>query len=166
MVVMDETSCMVDVAKFFLEFTADESCGKCTPCREGTQQMLEILERITMGQGKEEDLETLEDLSEVIKSSSLCGLGQTAPNPVQTTLKYFRDEYIAHIYDKKCPAKKCKALLDFEVDPDICKKCGLCAKVCPSGAIHWVKKAVAIIDPEKCSHCMNCFDVCRFNAIN
>ncbi len=165
MVVMDDTSCMVDVAKFFLEFTVEESCGKCTPCREGTQQMLHILDRITLGKGRPEDIDTLITLSAMIKSSSLCGLGQTAPNPVETTIKYFREEYEAHIFEKRCPAKKCKALLKFEVVPELCKKCGLCFKACPSEAITWVKKSVAVIDIDKCTQCMNCYAVCKFDSI-
>jgi len=165
MVVMDETSCMVDVAKFFLKFTAEESCGKCTPCREGTQQLLKILERITQGLGKPEDLDRLETLSTVIKSASLCGLGQTVPNPVLSTLRYFRDEYIAHIYEKRCPAKRCRALLKFEVDPDKCMKCGVCFKNCPAKAITWKKKEVAFIDKSKCTKCMTCITNCRFDAI-
>jgi len=165
MVVMDDTSCMVDVAKFFLEFTVEESCGKCTPCREGTQQMLHILDRITLGKGRPEDIDILLKLSAMIKSASLCGLGQTAPNPVETTIKYFRAEYEAHIFEKRCPAKKCKALLKFEVVPELCKKCGLCFKACPSNAITWVKKTVAVIDVDKCTQCMNCYAVCKFDSI-
>jgi NADH:ubiquinone oxidoreductase subunit F (NADH-binding)/(2Fe-2S) ferredoxin/NAD-dependent dihydropyrimidine dehydrogenase PreA subunit len=165
MVVMDDTSCMVDVSKFFLEFTADESCGKCTPCREGTQQMLSILERICDGHGKAEDMDTLTELATVIKSASLCGLGQTAPNPVLTTLRYFRHEYEEHIFNKSCPARKCKALCQFRIEPELCKKCGLCVKVCPAGAIKWEKKQVAEIDPEKCTQCQACYAACKFGSI-
>ncbi|MCK4302953.1 MAG: NADH-quinone oxidoreductase subunit NuoF, partial [Candidatus Eisenbacteria sp.] len=165
MVVMDQSTCMVNVARFFLEFTAEESCGKCTPCREGTYQMLEILERITEGKGKPEDIPTLERLANIITSTSLCGLGQTAPNPVLTTLRYFRHEYEAHINEHRCEAKVCKPLLKFWVDPKACKRCGLCFKACPSNAIKWEKKQVAEIDLEKCTRCMSCFRACPFNAI-
>jgi len=165
MVVMDTSTCMVDVAKFFLEFTAEESCGKCTPCREGTLQMLEVLERITEGKGRMEDLDTLERLAKMIGTSSLCGLGQTAPNPVLTTLRYFRHEYEAHILEGRCPAKACKPLLRFWVDPEKCKRCGLCFKACPSDAIRWEKKQLAEIDLEKCTRCMSCFRACPFDAI-
>ena len=165
-IVMDEKTCMVDMARFFLDFIQDESCGKCTPCREGTRRLLEIIERICQGEGELEDIQTLEKLSEVIKTSSLCGLGQTAPNPVLSTLRYFKDEYIAHIVEKRCPAKRCVALLKFKVNPDLCKKCGLCFKTCPADAITWQKKEVAVIDNDKCIKCMSCFEVCRFNAID
>ncbi len=165
-IVMDEKTCMVDMARFFLDFIQDESCGKCIPCREGTRRLLEIIERICQGNGEIEDIQTLETLSEVIKNSSLCGLGQTAPNPVLSTLRYFKDEYLAHIVDQKCPAKRCTALLDFKIDPDQCKKCGLCFKACPANAITWQKKEAAVIDNEKCIECMSCFEVCRFNAID
>ena len=156
---------MVDVAKFFLDFTAEESCGKCTPCREGTQEMLTILERIAEGKGHPEDIDTLERLAQVICNSSLCGLGQTAPNPVLTTLRYFRHEYEEHIHDKRCRAKRCKPLLKFWVDPQKCKKCGICFKNCPEDAIAWEKKQVATIDQEKCTQCMTCYRVCPFDAI-
>ena len=165
MVVMDTSTCMVDVAKFFLEFTAEESCGKCTPCREGTFQMLEILERICEGKGKPEDIPTLERLAVMIGASSLCGLGQTAPNPVLTTLRYFRHEYEEHIYDRRCAAKACKPLLKFWIDPEKCKKCGLCYKACPFDAIKWEKKQLAEIIPEKCTRCMSCYRACPFDAI-
>ncbi len=165
-IVMDEKTCMVDMARFFLDFIQDESCGKCTPCREGTRRLLEIIEKICQGKGELKDIQTLEELSEVIKNSSLCGLGQTAPNPVLSTLRYFKDEYIAHIVEKRCPAKRCVALLKFKVNPDLCKKCGLCFKTCPADAITWQKKEVAVIDNEKCIKCMSCFEVCRFNAID
>ncbi|MBW1901240.1 MAG: NADH-quinone oxidoreductase subunit NuoF [Deltaproteobacteria bacterium] len=165
MIVMDERTCMVDMARFFMDFIQDESCGKCTPCREGTKRMLEILERITQGEGKHGDIELLEELSEIIKDGALCGLGQTGPNPVLSTISRFRDEYEAHIYDKQCPSKKCPALLEFEVDPIKCKKCGLCAKGCPVDAVSWKKKEVASIDKEKCIKCMTCISKCKFDAI-
>ena len=165
LVVMDSAACMVDVAKFFLEFTSEESCGKCTPCREGTFQMLEILTRICGGQGRPEDVDTLEELSQIIRASSLCGLGQTAPNPVLTTIRYFRHEYEEHIFDKRCRAKSCKALLRFWVDPQLCRKCGLCQPVCPSDAIKWEKKSVAEINLDKCTRCTSCYRACPFDAI-
>ncbi len=164
-IVMDDHTCMVDMAKFFMDFIQYESCGKCTPCREGTRRLQEILTRITEGKGVPEDIDALEELSEVVKQSSLCGLGQTAPNPVLSTLRYFRDEYEAHIYEKKCPAKRCAALLDFEIDPELCQKCGDCFKACPAEAIIWKKKEVARIDKEKCIKCLVCFDKCKFGAI-
>ncbi|MBS3755512.1 MAG: NADH-quinone oxidoreductase subunit NuoF [Desulfobacterales bacterium] len=164
-IVMDEKTCMVDMARFFMDFIQDESCGKCTPCREGTRRILEILDKIASGHGTPGDIEILEDLCDVIKTSSLCGLGQTAPNPVLSTLRYFREEYDAHVYEKRCPAKRCAALLKFTVDPDKCKKCGMCYKVCPSGAITWQKKEVASIDREKCVQCLACYDACRYDAI-
>ncbi|KYO68014.1 NADH-quinone oxidoreductase subunit NuoF [Thermovenabulum gondwanense] len=165
MIVMDETTCMVDMARYFLAFTQKESCGKCTHCRIGTKRMLEILERITSGNGKEGDIEKLEELALNVKEGSLCGLGQTAPNPVLTTLKYFRDEYEAHIYDKKCPAKQCKALITFIVEAEKCKSCGLCARKCPANAIEGEKGKPYKIIPEKCVKCGTCIQVCRFNAI-
>jgi NADH-quinone oxidoreductase subunit F len=165
LVVMDETTCMVDIARFFLNFTRAESCGKCIPCRIGLKIMLEILERITKGEGREGDLETLEDMAYDIKKSSLCGLGQTAPNPVLSTLRYFRHEYEAHIKEKRCPSNSCKDLLKFEVVEDACKKCGLCFKICPVDAVTWEKGGVAIIDKEKCTKCTSCYDACRFMAI-
>jgi NADH-quinone oxidoreductase subunit F len=166
LIVMDESACMVDVAKFFLNFTQDESCGKCTFCRIGTLRMLEVLDRISKGEGKEEDIAHLEELAQGVKKASLCGLGQTAPNPVLTTLRYFRDEYEAHIRDKKCPAKKCQALITYEIIPEKCPGCGLCAKFCPSDAISGEKKKPYLIDSEKCIRCGLCMSVCRLNAIS
>lgn len=165
LIVMDEDTCMVDIAKFFLEFTVDESCGKCTPCRIGTRRMLEILEKITKGQATMEDLDKLEELCYHLQSNSLCALGQTAPNPVLSTLRYFRDEYIAHIVDKKCPAGVCKDLLQYKIDPDKCKGCTLCARTCPADAIIGKVKEVHMINPEKCIKCGACMEKCRFGAI-
>ncbi len=165
MVVMDETTCMIDLAKFFLHFTQEESCGKCTFCRIGTKRMLEILERITEGKGKAEDLDTLESLAYQIKDNSLCGLGQTAPNPVLTTLKYFRHEYEAHIFHHKCPAKVCKPLLTYTIDPEKCTGCTVCAKKCPTTAIDGGRKQVHVIRTEACIRCGECFTVCKFDAV-
>jgi NADH-quinone oxidoreductase subunit F len=164
LVVMDETTCMVDVARYFLTFTQAESCGKCTFCRIGTKRMLEILERICSGEGTMEDLDNLDELSAQIKSASLCGLGQTAPNPVVTTLKYFRDEYVAHIVDKKCPSHVCTPLLTYSIK-DNCTGCTVCARACPSEAIAGDKKQIHVIDQDKCIKCGKCFDVCRFDAV-
>ena len=165
LIVMDEDSCMVDIAKFFLEFTVDESCGKCTPCRIGTRRMLEILDKITEGKATMEDLDKLEELAAYIKDNALCGLGQTAPNPVLSTLRYFRDEYVAHVVDKKCPAGVCKALLSFEVVADKCRGCTMCARNCPTGAISGSVKQPHSIDQSKCIKCGACMDVCKFKAI-
>ncbi len=165
MVVIDESACMVKIAKFFLEFTQDESCGKCTPCRIGTKVMLDILANICEGKGKAGDVETLQELSVTIKNASLCGLGQTAPNPVLTTIRYFRDEYDAHIEKKICPAVSCTDLIKFEVVTDLCKKCGKCAKACPVFAIKWEKGQVAIIDKQICTRCKTCINTCPFRAI-
>ena len=164
-IVMDENTCMVDMARFFMDFVQDESCGKCTPCREGTRRLLNILEKICDGKGEPGDIETLQELSVVIKEASLCGLGQTGPNPVLSTLRYFSDEYHAHIYEKRCPAKRCIPLLNFEVDGDLCSKCGLCFKSCPAEAIFWKKKEVARINKDKCIKCLTCFEKCKFGAI-
>jgi len=166
MVVMDDTTCMVDIARFFLDFTQKESCGKCTFCRVGTKRMLEILTRITEGRGAEGDIELLEDLAEKIKVSSLCGLGQTAPNPVLTTIRYFRDEYVAHIREKRCPAKHCKALLTYEVIPEKCVGCTACARACPVKCISGEVKKVHVIDQSKCIRCGACAAKCKFEAIN
>ena len=165
LIVMDEDNCMVDIAKFFLEFTVDESCGKCAPCRIGTKRLLEILDKITKGKGTLEDIDRLETLCESIKSSALCGLGQTAPNPVLSTLKYFRNEYIAHVVDKKCPAGVCKALLSYKIVEDKCKGCSACSRKCPVGAISGVIKSPYKIDTTKCVKCGVCMDTCRFDAI-
>jgi NADH-quinone oxidoreductase subunit F len=165
MVVMDETTCMIDVAKFFLDFTQKESCGKCTFCRIGTKRMLEILNRITEGEGRDGDIELLEELAYQIKDTSLCGLGQTAPNPVLTTIRYFRDEYEAHIYHKKCPAKVCKKLLTYEVDPEKCTGCTVCAKNCPTHAIDGDRKQIHFIRQDACIRCGECYSRCKFDAI-
>ena len=164
MIVMDEDNCMVDIARFFLDFTVDESCGKCTPCRIGTRRMLEILERITQGKGEEGDIEKLETLAENIKSSALCGLGQTAPNPVLSTIKYFRDEYEAHIKEKRCPAHHCQALLNYKIT-DACRGCTACARKCPVNAISGNVKEQHVIDQTKCIKCGSCIATCKFGAI-
>ena len=164
MIVMDEDNCMVDIARFYLDFIVDESCGQCTPCRVGTKRMLEILNRIVAGKGKEGDIEKLEELAQTIKSTSLCALGQTAPNPILSTLKFFRDEYEAHIRDKKCPAHHCKALLQYQIT-DKCRGCTACARVCPAGAISGEIKQQHVIDQDKCLKCGACMEKCRFGAI-
>ena len=166
MIVMDEDNCMVDIARFFLDFTVDESCGKCAPCRIGTRRMLEILERIVNGKGEEGDIEKLENLAKTIKATALCGLGQTAPNPVLSTIKFFRHEYEAHIRDKKCPAHHCQALLSYVIDPEKCRGCTACARVCPGGAISGEVKKPHSIDPAKCLKCGACMEKCRFGAIS
>ena len=166
LIVMDDTKCMVNLAKFYLGFTVDESCGKCTPCRIGTQRMLEILDRITEGKGEEDDIEKLEVLANTIKKASVCGLGQTAPNPVLSTIKYFRDEYVAHIKDGKCPAGECKALASIEINPELCKGCGICKRQCPVNAITGEVKQPHVINPETCIKCGACVDKCPFKAIH
>ena len=165
MIVMDEDDCMVSVAKFYLQFTVDESCGKCAPCRIGNKRLEEILDKITKGKGTMEDLDYLKNLSKVIKDTALCGLGQTSPNPVLSTLDNFYDEYVAHIVDKRCPAHKCRALRVYAIDPDRCKGCTACARACPAGAIKGEVKQAHVIDTEKCIRCGACFDKCKFNAV-
>ena len=165
LIVMDEDNCMVDIAKFFLNFTVDVSCGKCTPCRVGTKRLLEMLDKITAGKATVEDLDRLEDLCNYIKANSLCGLGQTAPNPVLATLKFFREEYIAHVRDKKCPAGVCKALMTYAIDADKCRGCTACARKCPAGAISGKVKEVHTIDTEKCIKCGVCMETCKFGAV-
>ncbi len=173
LIVMDEDTCMVDIARFFLDFTVDESCGKCTPCRVGTKRLLELLDKIIAGKGELEDLDRMEELCNYIKSASLCGLGQTAPNPVLSTLRYFRDEYVAHIVDKKCPAGVCKNLIQYSIDPETCIGCGICAKKCPADAITRTdyvapghKLASMQIDTSKCVKCGACVSTCKFKAIS
>ncbi len=166
MIVMDEDNCMVDIARFFLDFTVDESCGKCAPCRIGTKRMLEILERIVEGKGEDGDIEKLENLANTIKTTALCGLGQTAPNPVLSTLKYFRHEYEAHIYEKRCPAGQCKKLLTYVIDPAKCKGCTLCARNCPASCISGKVREAHYIDPSKCLKCGACMEKCKFGAIS
>ena len=165
MVVMDDSTCMVNIARFFLDFTARESCGKCVPCRIGTTRMMEILNRICDGQGQEGDIELLEELCISIKDGSLCGLGQTAPNPVLTTIRYFRDEYEAHIRDKKCPACECSALLTISIDPDKCTGCTVCARKCPVECISGERKEPHIINQAACIKCKQCVSSCKFGAI-
>jgi NADP-reducing hydrogenase subunit HndC len=165
LIVLDEDNCMVDIAKFFLEFTVEESCGKCPPCRIGTKRMLELLEKITSGDGEDGDIEKLEELAKSISKSALCGLGQTAPNPVLSTLRYFRHEYEAHVYDKKCPAGVCKAMLHYHIIADKCIGCGLCARKCPTSAISGDKKQPHVIDQSKCIKCGVCMESCKFAAI-
>ena len=165
MIVMDEDDCMVSVAKFYLQFTVDESCGKCAPCRIGNKRLEEILDKITKGKGTMEDLDYLKNLCKVIKDTALCGLGQTSPNPVLSTLDNFYDEYVAHIVDKRCPAHKCRALRVYAIDPNLCKGCTACARACPEGAISGAVKQPHVIDTEKCIRCGACFDKCKFNAV-
>ena len=165
LIVMDETTCMVDIAKFFLEFTVDESCGKCTPCRVGTKRLLEILNKITSGNGTLEDIDKMEELCYYIKENSLCGLGQTAPNPVLSTLKYYRDEYEAHVVEHRCPAGACKALTNYSIEADKCKGCTLCARNCPVGAISGSVKQPHVIDTTKCIKCGVCMEKCKFGAV-
>lgn len=166
LIVMDDTKCMVNLAKFYLGFTVDESCGKCTPCRIGTKRMYEILEKITNGDGEEEDIKKLQDLSENIKNASVCGLGQTAPNPVISSMKYFMDEYIDHVIHKKCKTGECKALADITIDKEKCKGCGMCKRNCPVNAISGDIKMPHQIDKEKCIKCGTCISVCPFHAIH
>ena len=166
MIVLDEDDCMVDIAKFFLQFTVDESCGKCSPCRIGTKRMYEILEKITTGQGTLEDLDTLEKLAAHIKANALCGLGQTAPNPVLSTLRNFRDEYVAHVVEKRCPAGKCRAMLQYRIDPNKCKGCTACTRVCPADAISGEVRKPHSIDQSKCIKCGSCIEKCKFGAIS
>jgi NADH:ubiquinone oxidoreductase subunit F (NADH-binding)/(2Fe-2S) ferredoxin/Pyruvate/2-oxoacid:ferredoxin oxidoreductase delta subunit len=167
LIVMDETTCMVDIARFFTEFVQSESCGKCAPCRIGTKRMLELLTRITLGEGELQDIDRLVKLGEMIKESSLCGLGQTAPNPVLSTIRYFRDEYVAHVTDGACPAGVCKALTTFTIDTEMCKACGMCVKACPASAISdGVKKVPAVIDQGKCISCGVCLETCKFDAVS
>jgi len=165
MVVMDNANCMIDVARFFLEFIQSESCGKCVPCRIGTKRMLEIVTRITEGEGKESDLVLLKELADGIKATALCGLGQTAPNPVLSTINYFLNEYQAHILEKKCPAHVCSSLIKFEIAQDLCRKCGICKKVCPAGAVNWEPKTVAVINRDICIQCRTCIENCPAQAI-
>ena len=165
MIVLDEDDCMVDVAKFFLVFSQDESCGKCTPCREGTTRMLEILTKITNGQGTEEDVQRLERLAKLAQKAALCGLGKTAPNPVLSTLAHFREEFMAHVVEKRCPAKKCTALIHYEIDPEKCIGCTACARNCPVSCISGERKKTHVIDQTRCIKCGRCFEVCRFEAV-
>ncbi len=166
MIILDEDDCMVDIAKFYVGFSQDESCGKCTPCREGTKRMAEILERITTGQGKMEDLDKLQRLARLIKKTSLCGLGRAAPNPVLSTLEHFRDEYIAHVTEHRCPAKRCVALIHYEINEEKCVGCTVCARNCPVECISGTRRQPHLIDQLRCIKCGRCFEVCRFNAVD
>ncbi len=165
LVVMDETTCMVDVARFFTSFNENESCGKCSTCRLGTRRLREILERICAGQGKMSDLEALETIGNLMKEATLCGLGQTVPNPVLSTIRYFRDEYEAHILERRCPAKVCKALIRYRINPELCTGCTACARACPTGAAHGERKQTHSINPETCIKCGACLDACKFGAV-
>jgi NADH-quinone oxidoreductase subunit F len=165
MIILDEDDCMVDVAKFFMAFSHDESCGKCTPCREGTKRILEILERITRGEGVMDDLDKLERLGRLMRKSSLCGLGRAAANPVLSTVRHFRDEYLAHVQDRKCPAHKCRTLLHYEIDVDKCVGCTACARNCPVSCITGERRGPHTIDQAECIKCGRCFEVCRFAAV-
>lgn len=165
MIVIDEDACMVDMARFFLDFTQDESCGKCTPCREGTKRMLEILQRITTGQGQEGDVEKLLRLGDTIKKTSLCGLGQAAPNPVLSTIKHFRGEYEAHIREKRCPAGVCAGLLSYSIDAEKCVGCGACRRKCPVQCIAGKPKEAHVIDASRCIKCGQCYQACKFDAV-
>jgi NADH-quinone oxidoreductase subunit F len=166
LVILDEGTCMVEVARYFMHFTQSESCGKCVLCREGTKRMLEILERITQGNGKVEDISTLEELAETVRDGSLCGLGKTAPNPVLSTLKYFRDEYLAHVVDKKCPAGQCQSFKTYTIDAVKCVGCSVCSKRCPVNAISGEIKKPFVIDEAKCIKCGVCAEACNFDAVN
>jgi len=167
MIVMDEDTCMVDVARYFVDFLTEESCGKCVPCREGLRQMQKILTRITEGEGREDDIERLKELAETAVDASLCALGKTAANPFLSTFRYFRDEYEAHIEEKRCPALSCKALISYYIDPAKCRACMICLKKCPDGAIDGGKKRIHVIDQDKCTTCGTCFEVCppKFGAV-
>jgi NADH-quinone oxidoreductase subunit F len=165
LVVMDEHTCMVEVARFFMNFTQNESCGKCVPCREGTKRMLAILEKIVAGQGELEDIDMLQELADMISSTALCGLGKTAAFPVISTIKYFRDEYEAHVLEKRCPTKTCQKLKKIVIDPTLCRGCSKCSRVCPVGAISGKIKEPFVIDPSKCIKCGACLESCAFNAI-
>jgi len=165
LVILDEGTCMVEVARYFMSFTQSESCGKCVLCREGTKRMLQILEKIVAGNGTLEDLDTLAELAETVQDGSLCGLGKTAPNPVLSTLRYFRDEYVAHVVEKRCPAGQCQSFKTYAIDPEKCIGCSACAKKCPVEAISGQIKSPFVIDPAKCIKCGVCADVCKFNAV-
>ena len=165
MIILDEDDCMVDIAKYFMTFSQDESCGKCTPCREGTTRMLEILERITSGKGVPEDLDKLKRLGRLMRRASLCGLGRAAPNPILSTLEHYREEYEAHVVERRCPAHKCKTLIHYEIDPEKCVGCMVCSRHCPVTCISGVRKETHLIDQSRCIKCGQCFEVCRFEAV-